>query len=81
MRLIALLQKHADIILAQDVLEYGPLFTEIADAYFEREMYLEARHIYELLGGDAGVIVFRCAWLYALTGAASVTHRRAACMC
>ena len=48
-------QKHADVILAQDVLEYAPLFTEIADAYFEREMYAEARHIYEALGGDAGV--------------------------
>ncbi|TFY64254.1 hypothetical protein EVJ58_g2743 [Rhodofomes roseus] len=47
-------KKHADIILAQDVLEYAPLFTEIADAYFEREMYAEARYIYEILGGDAG---------------------------
>ena len=50
-------QKHADIILAQDVLEYAPLFTEIADAYFEREMYAEARYIYEILGGDAGVSI------------------------
>ncbi|EPS96052.1 hypothetical protein FOMPIDRAFT_1151328 [Fomitopsis schrenkii] len=47
-------KKHADVILAQDVLEYAPLFTEIADAYFEREMHAEARHIYEILGGDAG---------------------------
>lgn len=36
-------------------MEYAPLFAEIADAYFEREMYAEARHIYEILGGDAGV--------------------------
>ncbi|KAH9921621.1 TPR-like protein [Fomitopsis serialis] len=51
-------KKHADLILAQDVLEYAPLFTEIGDAYFEREMYPEARHIYEILGGDAGTSSF-----------------------
>ncbi|KAI0642215.1 TPR-like protein [Trametes meyenii] len=45
---------HAKIILAQDTAEYAPLFSEIADAYFEREMYAEAGHIYEMLGGDAG---------------------------
>lgn len=48
-------QMHAKVILAQDVAEYAPLFSEIADAYFEREMYAEAGHIYEMLGGDAGV--------------------------
>jgi hypothetical protein len=31
------------------------LFAEIADAYFEREMYAEAKPIYELLGGDSTV--------------------------
>jgi hypothetical protein len=36
-------------------LDYAPLFAEIADAYFEREMYAEARPIYELLGADAAV--------------------------
>ena len=46
---------HARIILAQDVTEYSPLFTEVADAYFERAMYSEARPIYETLGGDATV--------------------------
>ncbi|KAI0664249.1 TPR-like protein [Cubamyces menziesii] len=45
---------HAKIVLAQDAAEYAPLFSEIADAYFEREMYAEAGHIYEMLGGDAG---------------------------
>ncbi|TBU44059.1 TPR-like protein [Dichomitus squalens] len=45
---------HAKVILGQDVAEYAPLFSEIADAYFEREMYSEAGHIYEMLGGDAG---------------------------
>ncbi|KAJ7594254.1 hypothetical protein C8J56DRAFT_926291 [Mycena floridula] len=44
---------HAEVILSQDVLDYTPLFGEIADAYFEREMYAEARPIYELLGTDA----------------------------
>lgn len=45
---------HAKIVLAQDTAEYSALFSEIADAYFEREMYAEAGHIYEMLGGDAG---------------------------
>jgi general transcription factor 3C polypeptide 3 (transcription factor C subunit 4) len=46
---------HANAILSQDVLDYAPLFVEISDAYFERELYAEARPIYELLGTDAGV--------------------------
>ncbi|KAF9821450.1 hypothetical protein IEO21_00696 [Rhodonia placenta] len=45
---------HAAIILSQDATEYSALFGEIADAYYEREMYVEAGHIYEILGGDAG---------------------------
>ncbi|EKM52010.1 uncharacterized protein PHACADRAFT_150922 [Phanerochaete carnosa HHB-10118-sp] len=45
---------HADIILSQEIADYAALFTEIADAYFEREMYADAGHIYEMLGGDAG---------------------------
>lgn len=48
-------QMHANIVLSQDITEYAPLFSEISDAYFEREMYAEAGHIYEMLGGDAGV--------------------------
>lgn len=44
---------HAQVILSQDVLDYAPLFAEIADAYFERKMYADARPIYELLGADA----------------------------
>ncbi|KAK0189733.1 hypothetical protein F5146DRAFT_1103820 [Armillaria mellea] len=44
---------HADIILSEDVLDYAALFVEIADAYFERELYADARPIYELLGADA----------------------------
>jgi general transcription factor 3C polypeptide 3 (transcription factor C subunit 4) len=31
------------------------LFVEIADAYFDHEMYAQARPIYEMLGQDAGV--------------------------
>jgi general transcription factor 3C polypeptide 3 (transcription factor C subunit 4) len=46
---------HASIILAEDVIDYAPLFSELADAFFEREMYADARPIYEMLGTDAGV--------------------------
>lgn len=46
---------HANIVLAQDFLDYAPLFIEIADAYFEQEMYAEASALYELLGEDAVV--------------------------
>ena len=55
--LISTPQLHANIILAQDIMEYAALFSEIADAYFEREMYADAGHIYEMLGADAGVRV------------------------
>jgi general transcription factor 3C polypeptide 3 (transcription factor C subunit 4) len=48
-------QAHASIVLSQDVVDYAPLFVEIADAYFDREMYAQARPIYEMLGQDAGV--------------------------
>ncbi|KAF9459393.1 hypothetical protein BDZ94DRAFT_1199583 [Collybia nuda] len=44
---------HANAVLSQDVLDYAPLFGEIADAYFEKELYAEAHPIYELLGADA----------------------------
>lgn len=44
-----------NVILSQDILDYAPLFVEIADAYFEREMYADARPIYEFLGADAAV--------------------------
>lgn len=43
---------HADVVLNQDVLDYAPLFAEIADAYFEKELWAEARPVYELLGSD-----------------------------
>ncbi|KAJ7511160.1 hypothetical protein B0H11DRAFT_1700558 [Mycena galericulata] len=43
---------HANIVLSQDILDYAPLFTEIADAYFERELFAEARGVYELLGAN-----------------------------
>jgi hypothetical protein len=45
----------ANAVLSEEVLDYSLLFAEIADAYFEREMYTEARPIYELLGGDPAV--------------------------
>ncbi|KAG6826536.1 hypothetical protein H0H92_015434, partial [Tricholoma furcatifolium] len=44
---------HANAVLSQDVLDYAPLFAEIADAYFDRELFADARPIYELLGADA----------------------------
>ncbi|TFK50646.1 TPR-like protein [Heliocybe sulcata] len=44
---------HATIILSENVMDYAPLFAEIADAYFEREIYAEARPVYEVLGADA----------------------------
>lgn len=53
--LVLVLQLHAKVILSQDVLDYAPLFAEIADAYFERHLYADARPIYELLGADAAV--------------------------
>ncbi|KAJ7266948.1 hypothetical protein B0H12DRAFT_140673 [Mycena haematopus] len=43
---------HASIVLSEDVLDYAPLFLETADAYFEQEMYADARPIYELLGTE-----------------------------
>ncbi|KAF4563013.1 transcription factor TFIIIC subunit tfc4 [Pleurotus pulmonarius] len=46
-------KSHANIVLAEDVLDYAPLFSEIADVYFEREMYADAKPIYELLGSGA----------------------------
>jgi general transcription factor 3C polypeptide 3 (transcription factor C subunit 4) len=46
---------HADIVLAQEVLDYSPLFVEIADAYFDRDMYTDAVQIYETLAGEPGV--------------------------
>lgn len=46
---------HANIVLSHDLLDYSPLFVEIADAYFDMGMYKEASPLYELLGEDAAV--------------------------
>ncbi|KAH7882558.1 hypothetical protein F5I97DRAFT_1906074 [Phlebopus sp. FC_14] len=43
---------HANVVLAHDVLDYAALFGELADAYFEQEMYADAGPIYETLGAD-----------------------------
>ncbi|CAK5274676.1 unnamed protein product [Mycena citricolor] len=43
---------HTSAVLAEDVLDYAPLFAETADAYFDQKMYAEARPIYELLGTE-----------------------------
>ena len=37
------------------MLDYSILFAEIADAYFEKDMFAEAKPIYEQLGGDPAV--------------------------
>ncbi|KAJ3811099.1 hypothetical protein F5876DRAFT_88515 [Lentinula aff. lateritia] len=44
---------HANIVLQEDVLDYAVLFIEIADAYYERGMWAEAKPVYEILGTDA----------------------------
>jgi len=46
---------HASVILAQDIREYAPLFSEIADAYYDQRMYTAAVMIYEDLGQDPAV--------------------------
>ena len=46
---------HASAILAQDIREYAPLFSEIADAYYDQRMYTAAVSIYEELGQDPSV--------------------------
>lgn len=43
---------HASVILSQDVKSFSVLFAEIADAYFEKQLWAEAKPIYELLGCD-----------------------------
>ena len=46
---------HASVILAQDIREYAPLFSEIADAYYDQRMHTAAVAIYEELGQDPAV--------------------------
>ena len=53
--LMVFIQMHASTVLSQDPLEYAPLFLEIADAYFDKELYAEAGSIYETLGADVSV--------------------------
>lgn len=48
-------QLHAQIVLAEDLKEYAPLFGEIADAYFDKGLYADAGLIYEKLGADPEV--------------------------
>ena len=67
---------HAGIVLSQNSLDFAPLFSEIADAYYEREMYAEARPIYEMLGADAGVFL---SWLAYISESDS-GFRRAVCI-
>jgi general transcription factor 3C polypeptide 3 (transcription factor C subunit 4) len=46
---------QANSVLSNEALDYSVLFAETADAYFEREMYAEAKPIYELLDGDPAI--------------------------
>ncbi|KAI9512391.1 TPR-like protein [Russula earlei] len=63
---------HANIVLSKDIIDYAPLFVEIADAYFDREMHAQARPIYEMLGQDAGTsslhVLLRVATCYHMLG-------------
>jgi hypothetical protein len=69
---------HASIVLTHEITEYASLFAEIADAYFDKEMYADARPVYEALGSDASVSCDIC-------GAEDYTLNRmfrpAACTC
>ena len=53
--------------MTKDILDCAVLFAQIAYAYFEREMYAEAKPVYELLGADPAVCdsqyVFLKIWL------------------
>lgn len=46
---------HAQIVLSHPSQDYSPLFLEIADAFFEKELFKDANEIYEALGADAAV--------------------------
>lgn len=54
-RVLRAAQRHAGVILSQNVKDFAVLFAEIADAYFEKHLWAEAKPIYELLGGDSEV--------------------------
>ncbi|KAF7290085.1 TPR-like protein [Mycena chlorophos] len=42
--------KSTGINLAEDILDYAPLFSELADAYFDVETWTKAREVYQQLG-------------------------------
>jgi hypothetical protein len=48
-------QIHSQIVLSQSPQDYAPLSGELADAYFERGLYAEAKPVYKVLGSDVGV--------------------------
>ena len=49
---------HASVVLAQDLADYAPLFSEIADAYYDQRMYTAAVSVYEGLAKTPAVRVF-----------------------
>ena len=74
------------MVLAEDILDYAVLFAEIADAYFEMEMYMEAKPIPELLSANPAVCdsqyVFLKMWHSSQlkTGSIYILLQTAACM-
>lgn len=68
---------HADIVLSQDALDYAALFGEIADAYFELEMFSDAGPIYETLGADPAV---RYIHILSNNFSQRCLHRQVVCM-
>ena len=46
---------HSKIVLSHPAQDFSPLFLEIVDAFFEKELFKEANEIYEVLGADAAV--------------------------
>lgn len=43
------------MVLEQKIDDFAPLFAEIADAFFDMNLYAEAKPVYEMLGTDAAV--------------------------
>ncbi|KAJ7442513.1 TPR-like protein [Mycena galericulata] len=63
---------HVKAILCEDILDYAPLFLELADTYFEDEMYAEAQPLYISLSTEASTcdayVLFQTAACYRMLG-------------
>lgn len=49
------MQRHFDIVLAEDVAQFPELFGAIGEAYYERKMYNEAIDVYMLMAENEEV--------------------------